>query len=246
MNFKFVITGTGRCGTVFFARFLTSIGIVCGHESFFDYRGYDFADIKLREKMPIHTSFVSQVELKDGHHCPVDYWFEAGSHPDKIVAESSYMAAPFLHKIDAKFIHVVRHPIKVINSFVNYLGYFQQRHPQSVSNVKDYESFIFYHCPDLYADMSVPERAALYYIRWNQMIEKQLVDRVSIRHRIEDPVDRVFEFIGVDKPDSYFNQPVNSFERAGNKLRWEDIPEGDIKRELIEIAERYDYPTVVI
>jgi hypothetical protein len=36
---RFVITGTGRCGTVFTARLLTNVGVPCGHEDVFTKKG---------------------------------------------------------------------------------------------------------------------------------------------------------------------------------------------------------------
>ena len=40
MKLKYLVTGTGRSGTVYMARLLTSLGIPCSHEMIFDYRGF--------------------------------------------------------------------------------------------------------------------------------------------------------------------------------------------------------------
>jgi hypothetical protein len=64
---KLVLTGTGRCATGFYAKFLTSAGATCGHERFFGVGGLEAAlDV-----------------LAAGH------WVGT-------VAESSWLAAPFL------------------------------------------------------------------------------------------------------------------------------------------------------
>ena len=63
---RVVVTGTGRSGTGFAARWLTSAGIPCGHEAFFSHRGYDKALVRLDLKYP------------------------------ELAAESSWMAAPYL------------------------------------------------------------------------------------------------------------------------------------------------------
>ena len=46
----FLVTGTGRCGTVYMAELLTSLGIPCGHESLF--------------QMPENSKEVNQVKNK--------------------------------------------------------------------------------------------------------------------------------------------------------------------------------------
>ena len=36
---KIISTGTGRCGTAYMSKLLTSVGIPCGHESLFTNKG---------------------------------------------------------------------------------------------------------------------------------------------------------------------------------------------------------------
>jgi len=84
-----VVTGTGRCGTGFASRWLTSAGIPCGHEQFYYFRGLPAAMERLRLQAP------------------------------ELVAEASWMAAPFLDSAPlagAAIIHLVRHPRGVIES----------------------------------------------------------------------------------------------------------------------------------
>src|SRR5438874_64358 len=106
----YVVTGTGRSGTVYLANLLTRSGIPCGHESIFTPGGLDEALARVEGRSPIHVSAIS-VEA-------CGPWL-----PDalSLVADSSYMAAPFLdHAVlaYAHVLHVVRHPMDVINSFV--------------------------------------------------------------------------------------------------------------------------------
>lgn len=42
MNIKYVVTGTGRCGTGYAARLLSSAGVPCGHEALYGLSGPDF------------------------------------------------------------------------------------------------------------------------------------------------------------------------------------------------------------
>ena len=43
MNLKYIIASTGRSGTVYMARLLTSVGVPCGHESIFTWQGIEKA-----------------------------------------------------------------------------------------------------------------------------------------------------------------------------------------------------------
>ena len=125
VNLKYLVTGTGKCGTVFMARFLTSLGIPCGHESIFDWKGYKWAEKRLANKERIELSNTS----KSSYHpqavpgqriVQLEKWIDI----NELEAESSYMAAPFLGRDilkDVTIIHIVRNPIKVVNSFCNYI-----------------------------------------------------------------------------------------------------------------------------
>jgi hypothetical protein len=88
---KIIATGTGRSGTGFIAKLLSSAGIKCGHERFFSHGGLDKAE---------------QIYKK--------HWVGT-------IGESSWLAVPFLDSDllkDALIIHVVRHPKKVIESML--------------------------------------------------------------------------------------------------------------------------------
>jgi hypothetical protein len=84
-----IVTGTGRSGTGFASKWLTSIGIPTGHESFFTPGGLEMALRLLRHRL----SFLR--------------------------GESSWLAAPYLDSQPlrgALVIHQVRHPKQMIES----------------------------------------------------------------------------------------------------------------------------------
>lgn len=238
---KVLATGTGRCASVYAARFLTSIGIPCGHECIFDYRGFDYALAKLSGAIPITTSDCSRQRIKDGSYFPEPKWI----NEDDIVAESSYLAAPFLKADcfkDTKIIHLVRHPVKVINSFCNYLSYFQTRHPAFWDVAKRYETFIFSHVSDLFSDMSQYERCALYYIRWNEMIENNLKGRDYLRHKAEDSNDELFDFLGVPKQKVFFDdREINTYRNSAPPFTLDKLPPGKTLDLLKEMGIKYGY-----
>lgn len=227
---KYLITGTGRCGTVYMARFLTSLGIHCGHESIFDWRGYRWAEMKLKGGEPLECSTASTMSLIDGKWVPELLWIDVS----KIMAESSYMAVPFLGDPiikDVPVIHVVRNPIRVINSFCNYIGYFQ-----SGNGSNSYEQFIYRHLPELQKSMPPYDRAALFYILWNELIE----GKSSFFHRIEDDTDLLLGFLNKNSGE-YNNTRINSQAKSGKRFVWEDIQSIEIGQRLLRKCRQYNY-----
>ncbi len=132
-NLEYLVVGTGRSGTLYAAKLLTALGFPCGHERIFN--GSDLSELpRLMDRD------------SDNSACGKHFGLEFAGRP---VAESSYMAVPFLdHESlkDCRIIHVVRDPLKVIRSFLNNLLFFREaranfRHAQ--------EQFLYEHLPHL-------------------------------------------------------------------------------------------------
>ena len=227
MGIKYIVTGTGRCGTMFMSRFLTSAGINCGHEVIFTNAGLETAK--------------SNLQIYSG-----------------LEAEASYMAAPYLSNPilkDAKIIHVVREPMKVINSFVVAYCYFLSgqlncnrgagwtyEYPPGADPEFKFMRFIYRHITELHnMRLTAVERAALYYIRWNEMIERGCAGRDFLFYPIESDVTNLAKFIGADhRKDLYDDVNTN---KAEYKKRYTlgSIPKGEIRTALLEIGQRYGY-----
>ena len=235
---KYLVTGTGRCGTVYLSRLLTSLGTPCGHESIFGVYGLMFALRRLAVLDPCYNSLSSS---RDG---------EQGRIIDLPDAEASYMAAPYLasglfHNCD-KVIHLVRNPLEVVNSFVNGLRYFASQNTIWENDKGEfvscgYHRFIYQYVPELTATMTPIERACLYYVRWNQMIEKFLPPN-GVRVRLEDCPQAIFSALGTEPPHIYYEVTnSNTADKKGKTTSLLDIPDGKIKLEFVSIAERYGY-----
>ena len=95
-----LVTGTGRCGTGYVSKLLTSTGHACTHEGIFNLSGWDVAldNLTLRRKNP--------------------WWgWEA---------DASWLATPFLDRpeLDAlTVVHLIRHPKLVIDSHLRLMLY---------------------------------------------------------------------------------------------------------------------------
>lgn len=174
MKLKYLIVGTGRSGTVFMARLLTSLGIPCGHESVFNIEGLERARRILEGYAAPTLSYTSTVSWSNGKkHEDFDWLADVSA----IEADSSYMSAPFLNDVilaQTKIIHVVRDPSKVVHSFCHHIDYFRYSEPKTL-----WEFFIYQQLPELKCDMAQYERAALFYVLWNELIEKRSCDFFS-------------------------------------------------------------------
>ncbi len=239
MNLKYLVTGTGRSGTVFSARLLTSAGIDCGHEMFFNVDGLNGYLDRLEGKLEPKLSEVSITRLENDHLIPIDFWLK-----NKPESDSSYMSAPFLdHEtlINTKIIHLVRNPIKVVNSFVNSLNYFSENY----NHYNDvYQKNIKQIIPELNKNMSQIERACLYYVMWNELIETKLKYKKYLFHRIEDDMQPILDYIGYkdDRRILFADKEINTFMKQGlNKFSLSQLPEGEIKNRFIDIGIKYGY-----
>jgi hypothetical protein len=209
MKPEFIITGTGRCGTVFLAKLLTSLGKKCGHESIFNYDDDD----TIINRLITWTNFdISETSI---NNCEGD-WIDKNT----IIADSSYIAASFLcHPllVDIPVIHIVRDPLKVIRSFIYDLKYFQFDIPnQEIESIYKYEKRIWEIIPELKNLASPIERASWYYYRWNQLIEKSCKYRKYLKINIENInlEDNIKNFLNIpsvsDTITIYNNKKCNS------------------------------------
>lgn len=217
LDLKYIVVGTGRCGTVYMARVLTELGFPCGHETIFNERG-----IFLQSK-DWDLSKISQETTGN--------WLEDKT---KIVADSSYMAVPHMYNFpNSKIIHVIRDPIKVIRSFFYGMNYFCS---SKASN--PWEEYIYKYLPELKKDMTQIERCCLYYVLWNEMIFKK-----DLLVKLEDGEDSILKFFNSNKKLAVSSK-TNTFTLENGfrkELYVEHIPNGEIKQRLLEYAQRIGY-----
>ena len=105
------------------------------------------------------------------------------------------------HGAHAHVLHVVRHPMDVISSFVAGLDYFREWVPPD-----PWHRFIYTHVPELRLDYDPLERAALYYVRWNRMVEERSRGKRYTFCRLEDGPRELLPRLGVRcKDQAQFN-----------------------------------------
>ena len=236
LKLNYLVTGTGRCGTVYMARLLTSLDINCTHEAMFNYNGIEFAKSVLHNNEQLRISHCSSYDiLREKNISP---WIDTNG---EIHAESSYMAAPFLDNEilkSTKIIHVVRNPLKVISSHVKDINFFE---PHIKHNI--WLNFVLNHMPEIKYIKNSIEKACYYYINWNDMIECKIKSHENLRHKVEDECSQtLLDFLNVSNSSNAFkNSTINSWKKRENDLTLDEIPDGTIKKEFIEKINQYNY-----
>ena len=221
------------------ARLLTSLGIMCGHESIFQKDGLEFSLIRLQNKKERNLSDTSRVAIRDIQNKIIyekEIWFKK----EEQIAESSYMSAPFLdikELNDCKIIHVVRDPIKVISSTYFDVNFFED--PEQ----KEYVKFVLKYIPEIEKIKDKLEKTVAYYIAWNRLIEEKLKNREHLFVNIERmPSEKLFKFLEIPYTNNYFkDRKINNWNKRDKDLTLNDIPEGQTKKDLIKIIEDYNY-----
>ena len=200
-KFNTIVTGTGRCGTGYFAALLNSMGLICGHESVFNLSGLGSAKKRIAGEKPFTVSCTcGHEQCKES--CMSNVLKEIKGA--ELQADSSYLAAPFLDDDDFKnynFIHVLRNPIDVIKSFVQVANYFNENDIPKHSIF--FQEFIKLHLSEVYENsFSQADRGYLYYVGWNKMIQNKLKNRNKIVYRVEENNEnRILNFLKKENCD---------------------------------------------
>lgn len=238
MNLKCIVTGTGRSGSVFMARLLTSLGMPCGHESIFDWQNEDSIRERLVDPTKRILSHCSTFDLKN--QSQIEDWLD----PATSVAESSYLAVPCLHWLKLSkipIVHIVRDPIKVVTSFVNDFKYFEFNHPNrnNFYNKKGWEDKIYEFLPLLHKIPTPLERACYFYVEWNKAIEK-FNTRPYFFSQIETlSVQDLCDFLNLSYSPFHFQNTTINSKRYSNHIF--DVKPSEIIDEFYEIKKRYGY-----
>jgi hypothetical protein len=97
----------------------------------------------------------------------------------KYVGDVSCMAVPWLHEIrpdEVQVIHLVRSPIDVMNSMVGkkWFG------PQLGGHPGVWQAWLSRHCPEAFEPEDPLERAATWWLRWNERVEPYADDLLRV------------------------------------------------------------------
>jgi hypothetical protein len=231
---KIIITGTGRCGTLYLSKLLSFCNIFCGHETIFDHSSWNKILQRIYGNEELSLSKIAKKNYGDYLKDNI------------IVGDSSYMAMPYLDMNifnDCFFIHVIRNPIDVINSFCHNMNYF---YDEPYSNIDEfnrkYINFIYKHVPDIKKYKNPYEKAACFYLYWNNQIEKKLKNKNKIKIKIEEVgIKKDLEnFLNFEIPKEFLMLD-NNITKNINKFNIKYIKDKKIKEDIISFCEKHEY-----
>jgi hypothetical protein len=227
---RFVVTGTGRCGTRYTSSLFNAAGVPCGHEDVFNVRA---------GARDIRVSFGLRADLLSPATRLREEWKRRFT---ALEGDASWMAVPRLRWFRGTKFLQLRHPMKVVQSWVavGFFSFSPALHLQA-RWAREYMSFTGDDLTD----------AMRWWVLWNDLASRQ----ADFTYRLEDLDAEVFatmlDMIGVDDAHSRAERAlttvpkyVNSAEQRGEErvsLSWDEIPDSRAKAALAEAAVRYGY-----
>lgn len=185
------------------ANVFNSAGVRCGHEGIFSYNSC--------------TAAQEWLDLKP-----------------ELEADSSWMAAPCLGRpefADVTVIHLVRHPKRVIDSYVR-MGFFEN------DATRGYRLYMHNSLPLLHLYEKPAEKAAVLYLAWNAMIDPW----ANIRHRVEDDPYNLLSLYGIccNRDDLDKNTRFNHRGGPETNIQLKDFPPR-LEHKLYLMTREYGY-----
>jgi hypothetical protein len=164
----------------------------------------------------------------------------AGERPWKV--EVSWLAAPYTPVDNCHIIHVVRHPLDCIASRAAW-GSFNKLGGAGIDR-RDKGRWAMEKCPAIRAGKTAIERAAIHWVRWNEMV-KGAAERVHIEDVDAEIVKRWASVVDPTARDRDLELPLRrdtntAFRIDGRPkpLVWEDVAH---VHGLVELAQVYGY-----
>ena len=226
---KFVVTGTGRSGSVYASRLFSAAGLKCGHEDVFTEKP------GLWDKAAPRKGGVARLKEPFGRVKQEHY--RANTDFD---GDSSWMAAPRLARFDGLALLQLRHPVPVIRSFMG-IRFFSEPHKTQ----RRYAAAHFEMTGDDMVD------AMRWWVYWNELAD----EHADLTYRLEDfgsdLLAEILQTLSVEDPEAKAaaaleacSNRANSSQSRGTtpgKVGWGDLPEGRAKDAIREAAEKWGY-----
>jgi len=182
------------------------------------------------------TKWFSEFMTRNGYPCGHETKFKIRKHGPLDSPDSSWLAVPYLPK-GVPEVHLVRDPLKVLNSMIRTNGLNGGRNDP-------FGEYIYSHRKDIQDAESQLERLIRHVTTWDAPLEKFTGPKLVFK--VGDPDDRVadnwnlealanvIEFCTGDRPDPFSLDPVGRVNdhqrRKPNKFSYENIQDERILR----------------
>ncbi|MBW3536537.1 MAG: hypothetical protein KY395_02030 [Actinobacteria bacterium] len=227
---RFVITGTGRCGTTYMALVLRRTGLRVGHELWFRPYPAGLRDPSVLDRNPSHEVASRTYEMIRRRGLRLD-------------GDVSWEAVPRLDRFNGTVLLQLRHPLKVIGSFAG-AGFFNRPRPEQPI-FKNYMRAHFDPSGDELVD------GMRWWVDWNTRAAKY----ASFTYRIEDLDEAlladILTHIGHTASPERLTAALNVPEDKRNTgpapcwyalhVDWSDLPRGLHFDALCEAAAAWGY-----
>lgn len=185
------------------------------------------------------SGFISRLLRAAGVNCGHEEWWGPGaeSGPGGLDGDSSWLAVPRLGDFPGPVLHQVRHPLDVVRSLVGIRMFSNPEHTA-------FRWFMYAHVRGLTGDDVLDSMR--WYVDWNRRCEQHAAWRYRVEDVDTDLVVRITEAVGfpithevaaaaLDEVPTTFNH------RRRAELSWDDLPAGELRDQLAEIADAYGY-----
>jgi hypothetical protein len=183
------------------------------------------------------TKFMAEWLTRSGVPCGHEAVFSYRGYTPQpgIVADSSWLAVPYLPLVTCRIVHIVRNPLDVVRSFIGtrHFGPFQPKHKEC-----RWYQYMALHFG--YTDEDPVQQAMRYWIRWNLDIER-FTDVGPFM--IENDALRAVATAWLDfpRPQSIADPPPVTTNAHRKRLPLGRLPRTGYFDELATMAERYGY-----
>lgn len=151
--------------------------------------------------------------------------------------ECSWLAVPHLESFDGPIVHLVRHPLDVINSLMGIEFFTNPVHGDYVARARE--------IVDL-DGLEPLEQAMKFWVEMNRLIEPHASARFQIEQIGPEDFAAIAEATGArhsphEMAAAMEKIPTNVNSRNRASFAWDDLPDGDLKVELEQLAKEYGY-----
>lgn len=244
---NFVVTGCGRSGTTYTARLLASLGYRCGHEELFGpfqrkaphfrsrHGDVSWLAVPFLDQLPPGTAVVHQVR-----------------HPVQVIrslAGIGLFGPPQSPKLRQRIASALE---RLRVRFPATVGRFRTLERLATPHSSDFVAFIARHAPEVLGESDELSRCMRYWVSWNRRTETA-ANEAGLEYRLVrvEGLDRralhtLVDFLGSPRqtiPWEYLDtlpRTINT-RRRREDLNLASLPDGSLRRELAEMAQKYGY-----
>lgn len=181
------------------------------------------------------SELLTQGGLVMGHEC--FYGIPgSGTWRNNMIGECSWLAAPFLErdKKDRVVLHLVRNPLKQITSLMR-TDFFEPY--KFKGNV--YTQWVQLHIPDI-EFYSIKDRYLVFWLRWNQWIEKHANATYRLEDIVKDPYE-IFKDLKHDVGDVKLDTSKKNAHKNTVYRKLDEFKNCDHYDWLVKEMKRYKY-----